>query len=242
MREDNRIPVLTKTFNSNKPVVKEVKKDQEWSFSFKYYKQIDFFGLDNIDSKWFVSLLEKLSDFSKIDRESFFKDHKFKQDNRYHKIDWDATNIPIKKDELNWIESEVLNNDDEFPFLQFQISKALGRVVGFWNNNLTIFHIVLLDPKHNIQPAGGKYKYRVDEANVATCKYTYLINKLDEIKSTDCSCPDCSLHKEIHLIQEDFHCSNFVYFQLDDDYYKEFRSKTEKISVRDIIELGLASL
>lgn len=235
-------PILKDTFLTNKPVVKDIKKDQEWSFSFKYYKQIDFFGLDNTDPKWFVSLLEKLSDFSKIDRESFFKDHKFKSDNRYHKINWEATNIPIKKEELNWIESEILSNEDEFPFLQFQISKALGRVVGFWNSNLTIFNIVLLDPKHNIQPAGGKYNYRVDEANVLTCKYTYLITKLDEVKSQPCNCDNCSIHKKIHEIQEDFHCENFVYFQLDDEYYQHFRSCTEKISVREIIELGLASL
>lgn len=235
-------PVLKDTFLAKKPVVKDIKKDQEWSFSFKYYKQIDFFGLDNTDPKWFVSLLEKLSDFSKIDRENFFKDHKFKSDSRYHKINWEATNIPIKKEDLNWIESEILSNDDEFPFLQFQISKALGRVVGFWNSNLTIFYIVLLDPKHNIQPAGGKYHYRVDKANVLSCKYTYLINKLDEIKSQPCSCENCTIYKKLHEIQEDFHCENFVYFQLDDEYYKYFRTHTEKISVRDIIELGIASL
>lgn len=235
-------PVLLDNFKSNKPVVKEIKIDQEWSFSFKYYKQIGHFGLDNLEGKWFVSLLEKLSDFSKIDRDSFFKDHKFKADNRYHRINWTATNIPITKHDLTWIEPEILNNDDDFPFLQFQISRALGRVVGFWNSNLTIFNIVLLDPKHNIQPAGGKYNYRVDEANVLTCKYTHLINKLDELKSKPCSCENCSVHTEIHALQEDFHCENFVYFQLDDDYYKDFKSKTEKISVRDLIELGLASL
>lgn len=239
MKGNIKVPVLKETFNTNKPIVKNIKRDQEWSFSFKYFKQIEYFGLDNIDPKWFVSLLEKLSDFCKIDRESFFKDHKFKTDNRYHKISWNATNIPIKKEDLNWIESEILTNDEEFPFLQFQISKALGRVVGFWNSN--IFNIVLLDPKHNIQPAGGKYQYRVDEANILTCKYTYLINKIDEIKKTPCTCEQCNLHKELHLLQEDFHCDNFVYFQLDDEYYKEFKSKTEKISVRDIIELGLAS-
>lgn len=233
-------PVLNHTFNTNRPVVKDIKRDQEWSFSFKYYKQIKLFGLDSIDAKWFVSLIEKLSDFSKIDRESFFKDHKSKQDNRYHKINWNATNIPIKKRDLSWIDTTILENEEEFPFLQFQISKALGRVVGFWNSN--IFHIVLLDPKHNIQPAGGKYNYRVDESNTTTCKYTYLINKIDEIKGSSCFHPECSLQRELHLLQEGFHSSNFVYFQLEDDYYKEFRSRTEKTSVREIIELGLASL
>jgi len=238
--DNAKIPVLQSKPNSNRPVLRPIKEDQSWSFSFKYFKQIDFFGLENVNSKWYVSLLEKLADFSKIDSESFFKDHKLKNDSRYHKIDWNARNIPIKKTDIHWVDKEIIDNDDEFPFLQFQISKSLGRVVGFWLNK--IFYIVLLDPLHNIQPAGGKYHYRVNESNVTFCKYTYLINKIDEIKGKECSCENCSTHEELHKIQEDFHCENFIYFQLDDDFYKEFRSQTIKYSVRNIMETGLLNL
>ena len=52
---------------SRKPVIIDNTKDKlNWSFSFKYFKQIKHFGLGETSTKWFVSLLEKLSDLSKV--------------------------------------------------------------------------------------------------------------------------------------------------------------------------------
>jgi hypothetical protein len=44
-----------------------------------------------------------------------------------------AKNIPIQRIDFDWIERKILENEDEYPFLQFQVSTALGRVVGFFD-------------------------------------------------------------------------------------------------------------
>ncbi|MGN1230040.1 MAG: hypothetical protein ACI4T5_10375, partial [Prevotella sp.] len=47
------------------------------------------------------------------------------------------------------------------PIMQFQISKANGRVIGFFNHNHSVFYIVFLDPNHNAQLSGyNDYKVR----------------------------------------------------------------------------------
>lgn len=52
---------------------------------------------------------------------------------RFHPIDWAAKNIPIQRMDFDWIERKILENVDEYPFLQFQVSTALGRVIGFFD-------------------------------------------------------------------------------------------------------------
>lgn len=211
-----------------------------WAFSFKYLKQIDYFGLKDQNPNWFVSLLERLQDVSTKSIEFFVSNRKEKDDYRYHAINWNATNIPIKRADLNWIDKDILNNDEEFPFYQFQISKANGRIVGFWDVEQTVFHIVLLDPKHNIQPSKN-FEYKVDDTNLLPCKYTSLLAEIDRVKSKKCFCEKCTFKNELVLLQDKFNTGNFVYFQLEDQYYKEFKARTKDKSVSELIELWLLS-
>jgi hypothetical protein len=44
--------------------------------------------------------------------------------------------------------------------MQFSITKSTGRIVGYFDRDSSIFHIVLLDPEHNIQPA-KKTNYQI---------------------------------------------------------------------------------
>ncbi|MBU0695986.1 MAG: hypothetical protein KKE39_05605, partial [Bacteroidetes bacterium] len=147
-------PVIGKVKDTNKPNVGNRIKDQlTWSFSFRYFNQSEYFGLGEIDSKWFVSVINRLRDLGKEDIESFIKDHRVKDSNRYHKIDWDANNIPIKREDIYWVDKNIIENEEDYPFFQFQVSKGLGRVIGFWKEDYSAFFIVLLDPKHNMQPS-----------------------------------------------------------------------------------------
>src|SRR5690606_27420821 len=189
---------------------------------------------------WFVSLLERLQDVSSKSIEEFETNRKERGDYRYHVIDWDARNIPIKRSDLNWIDKDILTNEVEFPFYQFQISKANGRIVGFWDAKQTIFHIVLLDPKHNIQPS-KYFDYRVDNTSLLPCKYTSLLAEIDRVKSKKCFCEKCTFKNELVNLQDKFNTGNFVYFQLDDDYYEEFRLKTKDKSIGELIELWILS-
>lgn len=212
-----------------------------WSFSFKYYKQIEHFGLKSEGAVWFSALLDRFQDLCSKRIEEFNTNHQEKDGYRYHPIAWDATNIPITKSDLDWVDKDILENDDDFPFYQFQISKANGRVVGFWDLHQTVFHIVLLDPKHNIQPAGGKYNYRIDKTSILPCKYSSLLIELDIIKKKKCFCEKCTFKNEISNLQDKYNVGNFIYFQLDDDFYAEFKERTNDRCISDLVEEWLIS-
>jgi hypothetical protein len=138
---------------------KEKVQPKRWTFGFCSFNQIKYFGFDNIASTWFASLFERLKDLSGETVDGFLQDVDKKQARRFHDIDWAATAIPIKRSDLDWLPVEVKNNPDEFPMQQFQVSKALGRIVGYFDGE-QVFQIVLLDPLHNLQPSGA-HNYRV---------------------------------------------------------------------------------
>lgn len=166
--------------------------DQRWGFSFRYWRQIKHFGLDHSEPKWFVSLLEKLQTLSSENIDNFIGDIRKKDNYRYHIINWNAKNIPIQRKDLNWLHQDYLNNEEDYPLVQFQVSKALGRIVGFFDEN-RIFNIVLLDPLHNIQPTKS-HNYRVDQCNPLRCEYTHMKLSLEELaENNDCQKQSCNL-------------------------------------------------
>lgn len=119
-------------FSSDKPKIPSQDPNTlKTTFSFKYFKQIDYFGLDRVDSKWFVSLLDRLSEFSTENITDFLSNRQKKEAYRFHPINWNQKNIPIKIHHLNWVDSAYIDNQDSYPMMQFQISKAFGRIVGF---------------------------------------------------------------------------------------------------------------
>ena len=118
---------------------------------------------------------------------------------RYHRINWNQKNIPIAIQDLDWVPKEYRNNSDEYPLVQFQISKSLGRIVGFWDED-NIFNVVLLDPLHNIQPAKS-HGYRVDPCSPLSCDYTSLLNEING-KAEACSVPGCGVMKELLDLEE----------------------------------------
>lgn len=149
------------------------------SFSFQYYKQIPYFQLGEQDNKWFVSLLERLKDLSGKDS-SLMADVTAKKAYRLHPIVWDQPNIPIKKNDLDWVPNEYRDNE-EIEFQQFEITQSTGRVVGFFNETNEIFHVVLLDPKHNICPTEST-GHRVDKTRECLTDYEELLLQLNEKK------------------------------------------------------------
>lgn len=101
-------PIVGNVIPANRPVILDKEKDQRnWSFSFRYYSQAEYFGLGETSTKWFVSLLERLRDLCKENIDSFFKDYGVKDANRYHKINWDAKNIPISRNEIDWVDKNI---------------------------------------------------------------------------------------------------------------------------------------
>jgi hypothetical protein len=164
-------------------------KPRRWVFSFRFWRQIEFFGLDKSQPSWFVSLLDRLAELSELEIDDFRSDPASKRYHRYHGIDWDQKNIPIKREDLTWLEPDYRDNPAEYPLVQFMVSKALGRVVGFWDEN-DVFCVVLLDPLHNIQPS--KYhSYKIDPCSPLSCEYTSLLVDINKIRGQECIAEQC---------------------------------------------------
>jgi hypothetical protein len=157
---------------------------------------------------------------------------------RCHPIDWSAKNIPIQRKDLDWLPKEILDNETDFPIMQFSITKSTGRIVGYFDRDSSIFHIVLLDPEHNIQPA-KKTNYQIQPTTKGLSQYDDLLNKLERIKSivSDCSDKKCKLHSHISVIEE-LH-DNIVYIGLDNDFYSTYQEILKKIPLQKILENGI---
>jgi hypothetical protein len=233
----NDKPIVGYAAQVKKPIVGSFSFSDKWAFSFEYFRQIEYFGLGETNSKWFVSLMDKLRDLSHVNPQEFERNKMLKTANRYHKINWQSKNIPYQRIDFNWISKDIMNNDEEFPFFQFQISKALGRIIGFWDLNRT-FQVVLLDSKHNMQPS-KVYDYKVDDTTELACEMTSLLVDLEGIKNINCSNQNCEVKASLRKLPSSLNRGNFVYALLDDVYYAELEQRLETRELKDIIELGL---
>jgi hypothetical protein len=181
------------------PKPSTVNEELNWNFSFRFYRQIEFFGFNgsNVQTPWFVSLLARLSDLSNKKLSEFMKDRSAQSTSgyRFHPINWGQKNIPIQRGQLDWLPSDYKNNDTEFPIYQFQISQSTGRVIGFFDEHW-LFNILLLDPLHNMQPSQS-YGYSVDQCSPMACDYTRLNATLNIVHSATCENTECGYRHAI---------------------------------------------
>ena len=185
-------------------------------------------------------LLNRLSTLCEMTPQEVLEDNRRSRVLRCHPIDWSSKNIPISRDGLTWLPKEVLDNEDDFPILQFSISTGTGRFVGFFDREF-VFNIVLLDPNHNIQPS-NKTDYQIQPTTIGISQYDELLNKLENIKRIICDCSDgsCKLHARLDEI-EGLH-DNIIYTGLDRDYYTEYQDLIKKYTIREIFETGALQL
>lgn len=240
MPPNQRKPVLSKYYENDKAgTIPRAKTNSiKWSFSFRYFNQMEFFGLDvsKADAIWFVSLLDRLKELSSYELDKFLSDTQAMKSWRYHVIKWDAKNIPIRRTDINWVDKHIIENETEFPFWQFMISKAVGRVVGFWDENNEIFNIVLLDPMHNIQPSKD-YNYQVTDTRIMPSKYNQLLEVLEDIKNMECH-DDCKAKRKAFTIPNEYNSKNILHAFIDDSYIDAMNGKT----LTQIIEAGIEFL
>lgn len=213
-------------------------KRRKITFSFSYFRQIPNFQIGACSKKWYVGLLERLGALGEMSPQEVLEENKGSDALRCHPIDWDTKNIPIQRKNLEWLPKEILENEDEFPIMQLSITKSTGRIVGYFDRDSSIFHIILLDPKHNIQPS-KKTNYQIQPTTKGVSQYDDLLNKLEQIKRIVSNCPDkkCELHSHIHAI-EGLH-DNIVYVGLDNDFYVTYQEILKKISLQEIMEKGI---
>lgn len=219
-----------------KPVVGAVVANSDWLFSFKDFGQMEYFGVNGVGEKWFVSLIERLRDLSKINKVELEKDIYLKENIRYHVVDWDAYKIPIQRKDIDWVKKDIIENEVEFPFYQFHVAKSLGRIVGYWQEN--VFHIVLLDPMHNLQPS-KKYDYRVTDTTKASSDLTSFLSQIEDIKAINCKDADCGVKAAVNNINYAKEGSNAVVCFLSPDFLEQLNVITKVHCISKVLETGI---
>lgn len=234
-------PVPTLPGASNQPLIpSNLKTSHSLSFSFKYFKQIEYFGLDGVSSSWCVSLLERFQSFCSLDKDYNLKSKTGRQALRYHEIDWDSKNIPISQENINWVDKKYINNAEEFPFMQFHVSKGSGRVIGFWDESGLVFNIVLLDPMHNMQPSSYN-DYKVRDSDPISSDYNSLLCDIDNLKnSKHCSVQSCKMISALNNVPTKANDTNLISISLDDSYTRELSSIIASgKTLKEVIEMGI---
>lgn len=219
---------------------RKVIKETNIAFSFEHFKQIDNFGIGNCSQLWHVGLLERLAVLSKMTPKQVLEDNAGSDSLRCHKIDWSAKGVVTERSDFHWLPDIILNNEDEFPLMQFSISTGTGRVIGFFDNNSSTFNVIVLDPNHNLQPS-RKHGYQIIPTTIGVSQYDDLLAKLNKIRtiSKKCTKQPCVLNTHINHI-ENIH--NIVYVGLEDDFYTAYTDLLTEHSLTEIIETGVMEL
>lgn len=171
----SRIPVpgnLPAVGRRPSPGTANTPEKQFFRFSLRYWDQIQHFGLGQSDNSWFVALLKRLRDLCDARLEDVLEDFAVKDSLRIHDIDWAAKGMEVKLSNLESLPETYRQNQAEYPIMQIHISKANGRIIGFFDEN-QCFNIVLLDPNHNMQPS--KFTgYKIRPTRFGECELTAL--------------------------------------------------------------------
>ncbi|MGL6073113.1 MAG: hypothetical protein ACRC8S_03010 [Fimbriiglobus sp.] len=226
----------------SKPPLPEAK---QWTFSFRFWRQQDeLFGLGTCDPAWFVSLLDRFHELSREKVVRFQGGDPIKDGYRYHGIDWAAKNIPMTRVQFDWLPPEYRDNETEFEFVQFHISKAEGRVIGFWDEEW-VFNLLLLDRMHNLQPS--KYNdYETRSSPVLQCQYTHLLFSAKAAMKMACNGQECSVSKEFErLLSNHPQHRRVVILQVEDADFTNVKAAIDlecAATVGEVITAGVNAL
>lgn len=209
-------------------------EDTGISFSFRYFKQIDNFGITGKDDVWMSGLLDQLKLLSEKNADELLSDVSLKDYLRMHTLDLSEGKSALSLDDFASIPERYRPTAIDCPIIQFQISKANGRVIGFFNQNHSVFFIVFLDPNHNAQLS--KYNdYKVRE--IKPCD-----SEFDDLKAKIAKC--VGLNPILEKDAEEFlYTDNLSYLCLDSDLLEplyrllgkgEFKSKLEDFLLSEL--------
>jgi hypothetical protein len=223
------------------PEVKTVPKPTHWTFSFRFWTQKEFFGVPD-DARWYVSVLNRLHDLSGFPLEQL-QERDVTEALRYHEIDWTTRAIPVQRRDFGSVAADYLTNETEYPFVQVHISKAVGRIVGFWDER-KVFNVVVLDPHHNLQPS-GKVGYKVTDTRSLDCQFTSILRSVEKVQALPCENQKCELRTGVHELPNHHEAHEVLVFQFREgalDDAERLIADGKASSMSDIFETGIAHL
>mgnify|MGYP001810801543 CR=1 FL=1 len=212
--------------------------DCYFTYSFRVWRERPYFEIGDCTSVWFNALLSRLHDFSNIKINKFLENPDFKRRERFHEINWDAKKIPVAKDDFRDI-NEWYENQEEFPFYQFQLSKANGRVIGYFDVDYT-FNIVALDPNHNFQPSSKVGYHVITSGRTAVFPYESMRISFDTFSvNVESSCGEhCSAVRTLlQKYRENTNPENGIMLFLDVDYVENFKRILQEKELESIEDL-----
>jgi hypothetical protein len=223
-----------------KPEAGDIPQGKCFSFSFRFWEQPEAFGIGGVDVGWHVSLLERLKQLSRERVHRFIADTVFQSEMRYHEVDWDAKNAPLSRSDLKWVPRKYLENLDEYPIFQLHLSKATGRLVGFWDEEWC-FNIVLLDPLHNLNPH-SMVNYKVRPTIAGSCEFSSLKSNLDRACSQPCESNSCRFAQAVRSIaNQPIPESRIIVATITPDVADKFDQlrQNRHVSISDCLEHGI---
>ena len=207
---------------------------------------MDYFGLKGVELSWVSAFFGQLVALSKEKISSLRVDGRKRKIWRIHDVKWKTKNIPIQKKDLTLIPERYRDNDDDYPFIQISISKALGRFIGFFDDS-NVFNIVLVDPMHNIYPC--EYNgYKVRECSEEPTDYVMLLEKFDQLGKSTCENADCGFRRKLQELKSQKMNNNIIMHFVDDDNlalankYIESDENDDVSSYSEIFKYGLEFL
>lgn len=144
-------------------------------FSFIYFdRKHELFTCGKAPHGWFLVLFENLKEISKLTKNEFLYNPKYKNHYDPHQHNWSELDkrrhYPLPENMFEQIKDDCW---------QFRLSTSNGRVHGFMIEN--VFYIVWLDPHHNFYPNekfGGEKYYDAPLTPYQTLEIEY--NNLQE--------------------------------------------------------------
>jgi len=233
------------------PVVGDLKKrptprsddpgpPQKFSFSFKYFRQIENFGLSSADQVWFISLLTRLSEICGLTVDEFRNLADPKNTFRYHPIDWSKKNCPIELWQLDWLDKHYREDNPNYVMYQFAISKGEGRVVGFFDEN-NVFNIVLLDREHNLQPSNFS-DYRIRPNDIVSSEYDLLLEVVQKATIQTCTAIPCCVYQELTNVPSVHQRFSPLVLRLESEDCQNVQDLLDEgcvVSIQQIFEAGI---
>ena len=97
----------------------KVPSPKRFSYGFQFWRQIQYFNVGSWPTRWFVSLLNRLGEMEKENIEDV---RSGKRGFRFHSLNWNAVNIPIRK--IDFAKQDCLGENffDTNYLFQFQVS------------------------------------------------------------------------------------------------------------------------
>ncbi|EPG66091.1 hypothetical protein [Leptospira wolffii] len=173
------------------------------SFSFSLFKDTENFGFDcqpPLTQNWIGAFVEALRSLSELTVKDLEDNGRTKEKSHFHKIPWGDANVYFSKEEFYRRFIPQKYEADDYEIYQFSISKANGRIIGFFDEDKT-FKVVLIDAKHNFHLSihSGK-RLDLQHERIAKTEHELALDRISHITkivNENCKCGFASKYSDV---------------------------------------------